>query len=84
MTNNVELTLPSGKVIIGTEEPILNSVERLGHSLEYNCRDGHCGFCAKTLITGEVSYKGRTPMAFIPNGKILTCCSYPKTDIELE
>lgn len=84
MTNTVQLTLSGGKVKIETDVPILTSAEMLGLQLEYNCREGHCGFCAKRLIAGVVTYKRNEPMAFVPDGKILTCCGYPKTDIELE
>ena len=61
---------------------ILKTLEREGIESHYHCRDGYCGACRCKLIKGEVQYTVE-PLAFVGDGEILTCCSQPLTDIEL-
>ncbi len=65
------------------EETILEALERSGHQVEYQCRQGYCGHCRLKIAQGEVEYPF-WPLAYIRPGEILACCAVPKTDIELE
>ncbi|SEL28686.1 ferredoxin [Colwellia chukchiensis] len=81
----------SEKVIVDGQEitfleqdkNILNALERVGIESHYHCRDGFCGACRCKLISGNVEYP-IDPLAFIGDGEILTCCSKPITDIEID
>ncbi len=73
-----------GREIIFTEQDknILNALEREGIESHYHCRDGFCGACRCKLNKGNIEYP-ITPLAYIGDGEILTCCSKPTTDIDI-
>jgi CDP-4-dehydro-6-deoxyglucose reductase len=66
-------------------ESILDAAERQGVALPYGCRNGMCGSCAGTLVSGSVSYpeeaadvaEGR------PEDQCLTCKATPSSDLVL-
>ncbi|WP_100752252.1 class I ribonucleotide reductase maintenance protein YfaE [Vibrio salilacus] len=62
---------------------ILETLERAELQPEYNCRDGHCGACRCTLISGEVEYVGFA-MAYTQEKEILPCICRAKSDIEIK
>lgn len=49
----------------------------------YQCREGYCGACRATLISGEVNYN-EEPLAFVRDGEILLCCCKPNGDISIK
>ncbi|MCL9775865.1 class I ribonucleotide reductase maintenance protein YfaE [Vibrio methylphosphonaticus] len=61
---------------------VLETLEQAGLEPEYNCRDGHCGACRCTLVSGEVEYVGFA-MAYTQGNEILPCICRAKTNIEL-
>ena len=65
------------------DKNILDSLERENIETHYHCRDGFCGACRCKLIKGEVHYE-MSPLAYVGDGEILTCCSIPSTDIEID
>lgn len=64
-------------------ETLLAALERTGHEVEYQCREGYCGSCALALRCGTTKYVG-DPIAFVAEGQVLACCSVPVTDVELD
>jgi len=62
---------------------LLEALEQQGFEPHYHCRDGFCGACRCKLVSGSVDYTVE-PIAFIHQGEILTCCSIPKDEIELD
>ncbi len=70
--------------IYGMEFSLLDAIEDQCLDIRSNCRGGFCGDCKAQLIEGEVT-NIQTPNPLMPlkEGEILTCCSRPKTDIEL-
>lgn len=62
---------------------VLETMEQAGLEPEYNCRDGHCGACRCTLVSGEVEYVGFA-MAYTQANEILPCICRAKTDIQLD
>ncbi|MFC6669359.1 2Fe-2S iron-sulfur cluster-binding protein [Marinobacterium aestuariivivens] len=46
-------------------------------------RGGYCGCCKVRLIDGEVEMV-QDSLLDLPEGEILTCCTKPKTHIEIE
>jgi ferredoxin-NADP reductase len=66
-------------------EPLLNSLERNGLTVDALCRSGECGVCRARLLEGKVFMPEtvalrRTDTAF---GYIHTCAAYPLSDIVL-
>ncbi|GAB4350116.1 MAG: CDP-6-deoxy-delta-3,4-glucoseen reductase [Gammaproteobacteria bacterium] len=70
------------------DETILEAALRAGVELPYGCRNGSCGSCKLTMVSGTVRYPfDLTPPALGPEeseaGEILTCSAYPTSDIVL-
>jgi ferredoxin len=63
---------------------ILQSLEENKVESHYHCRDGYCGACRVKLKKGIVRYTNGEPLAYIADDEILTCCSIPSSDIEIE
>ncbi len=61
-------------------EPLLASLTPLGHYSE--CRNGYCGACKTTLLSGQVRYL-TPPIAYTRPGEILPCCCTPVSDLLL-
>ncbi len=83
-TVNVE---PSGHQF--TTEPgesILDAAERQGVVLPYGCRNGLCGSCAGTLISGAVSYPEEVQESLEAQAEnhCLTCQAVPASDVKLQ
>jgi ferredoxin len=74
-----------GRIIsfFDSDKNILNSLDRERIESHYHCRDGFCGACRCKLVKGEVEYPMQ-PLAFVADDEILTCCSKPTTDIEID
>ncbi|WP_165311557.1 class I ribonucleotide reductase maintenance protein YfaE [Vibrio ziniensis] len=78
-------TVKINKIITIESNPsntLLETMEQAGLEPEYNCRDGHCGACRCTLISGEVEYVGFA-MAYTQGNEILPCICKAKTPVEL-
>jgi ferredoxin len=74
-----------GRIIsfFDSDKNILNSLDRENIESHYHCRDGFCGACRCKLIKGSVEYPNE-PLAYIDDDEILTCCSKPTSDIEID
>jgi ferredoxin-NADP reductase len=62
---------------------ILDQAYKQGVALPCSCRAGICGTCKQTLLSGEVDHPD-TPCITVAEraeGKILTCCAVPLTDL---
>ncbi|KDM90945.1 2Fe-2S iron-sulfur cluster-binding protein, partial [Photobacterium galatheae] len=81
---NDRLTLPSCQVRVLNDKPILIAAAKSGVLLDYHCAEGRCGACMKTLKSGQVFYRDGTPIAFIPQGKTLTCRDFAESNLEIE
>lgn len=64
-------------------ETLLESLERTGHSVEYQCRSGYCGACRTPLLAGRVTYH-EPPLAYVAEGEILPCCCRPAEPVSLD
>lgn len=74
----------SNKVVKSNDlESILETLERVGMSVNYNCREGFCGVCRTKLLSGSVDYRIE-PLAFIDDDEILTCCTVPTSNITIK
>lgn len=71
----------SEDIYVFGENSILTELEENNIILNYSCRQGHCGSCILTLLSGEVTHQD----CLIPlsQGEILACCAKPVTDIKI-
>ena len=86
MSFNVTV-VPSGhQFTTNPGESILEAADRQGVSLPYGCRNGACGSCAATLISGSVVYPDGDDEVVTseqPDGYCLTCQAVPRSDVTL-
>ena len=66
-----------------SDKNLLDALQSHGVEVLYHCREGFCGACRCKLKSGSVEYSNE-PLAFVRRGEILTCCSKPLGDIEIE
>ena len=83
------VTAPAGhKVMAKNGETILEATLRNGLNLPYVCRDGACGSCKGSILSGTVDYgvylKEALTDAEKSAGKALFCCAKPLSDLRIE
>lgn len=72
-----------GALIPHPGESLLETLERHGHRVEFQCRSGYCGACRTPLLSGKVHYPN-VPLAFVSQGECLPCCCKPVGAIRLD
>ncbi|WP_025564912.1 class I ribonucleotide reductase maintenance protein YfaE [Psychromonas sp. SP041] len=65
---------------LDADKTLLENLESQAVSVEFHCRDGHCGACRSILVSGDVNYSS-FPMAYLKEGEILLCCSKSEKNI---
>ncbi|MFN0315647.1 MAG: 2Fe-2S iron-sulfur cluster-binding protein [Burkholderiales bacterium] len=80
---------PGNKELVARPgETLLEAGLRAGVPLPYECRNGGCGLCKGTILSGEVDLglyqKSVLGDAERAQGKALLCCAVPLTDVEIE
>lgn len=83
------LIQPSGhRFTIEDGESVLDAALRAGFSLPYGCRNGACGACKGTVVSGEVDYGDHAPTALSSTektqGRALFCRAKPLSDLVIE
>ncbi|RPJ77689.1 MAG: iron-sulfur cluster-binding domain-containing protein, partial [Deltaproteobacteria bacterium] len=81
-----QVRLPQGRVIeVTAGEPLMNSLERNGITLETSCRSGVCSLCRTKLISGRVFHPAGVQIRKSDRkyGYIHPCMAYPLEDLEL-
>lgn len=65
---------------------LLDSLESKAVNIPSLCRKGQCGCCKILLLRGSVHQNSQAALTKgeIEENVILACCSYPKSDIEIE
>jgi ferredoxin len=61
---------------------LLQCLESQNIDVAFQCREGYCGACRATLVSGKVDYN-EEPLAFVREGEILLCCSKPNGNISI-
>lgn len=84
MTKHVTLQPSGEKFPLLTEQSILEAALTANINLEYSCTNGQCGQCIAKLIKGDIHHKDYDPSITLQEAELLTCCSYPQTDVTLE
>ena len=64
-------------------DSILDLAEKQGLNPDYSCRSGICNTCVSALTDGEVEYFEQ-PLDMPDPGRILICCSRPKSSLVIE
>lgn len=80
---------PSGRQFdVEVNETILTAALRQGVALPYGCKNGACGSCKGTVVTGTFTQGKYAPSALSPSeqvaGKALFCCAFPSADMTIE
>ncbi len=78
-----KLTVDGVDYPLNSQQTLLENLEANNVNVEFHCRDGHCGACRCSLVSGQASYPN-TPMAYIRDGDVLLCCSHADNDISLQ
>ena len=69
------------------EASVLDNALQAGHFFEYSCRNGQCGVCKTGLLHGEIA-EVRPQYALSEedrkNGKILSCCCAPRSNLLID
>ena len=86
--NEYNVTLSkSGEVLPGgSNTSILVSIQKQGITVPFACSQGLCGTCRTKMLEGtvEMDAQGGLLKSHEKEGYILTCCSYPTSDIVLD
>lgn len=80
---------PSGHQFnVNSDETILAAALRQGITLPYGCKDGACGSCKGTIISGAFTQGKHASGALSASeqlaGKALFCCAFANEDITIE
>ncbi len=78
---------PSGNTFQVEEgETILDAAIRQDIGLPYGCRNGFCGACIATLLSGEIKYPDGEPDKLLDasDDACLPCQAVPASDVELK
>jgi CDP-4-dehydro-6-deoxyglucose reductase len=80
---------PSGRTFEAQDSEVLLAAGiRQGIGLPYGCKDGACGSCKCTLVSGQVTHGPHQDKALSAKeeaaGYVLTCCATAQSDVVLE
>lgn len=65
------------------DQTLLQCLHNNGIKSTHHCKDGFCGTCRARLKSGSIKYL-KSPLASLREGEILTCCTKPSSDLEIE
>jgi CDP-4-dehydro-6-deoxyglucose reductase len=79
----------SGKQFqVEPDEPVLHAALRQNVGLPYGCKNGACGSCKGTLVSGEIQQRAHSSSALSNDektrGMALFCCSTAQSDLEID
>ena len=85
-THSVEFRRSGRTVVADSATTLLEAAASAGLILPSSCREGLCGTCKSTLVSGNVQmdHQGGIRRREIDQGKILLCCSTPATDLVID
>ncbi len=80
---------PSGhQFAVNDDETILEAALRQGFALPYGCRNGACGSCKGTVLSGQIDHGSHSPTALKneekAQGRALFCCARALSDLTIE
>ncbi len=84
----VALNPGSKQVPARAGETLLEAGLRAGLAMPYECRNGGCGVCLCTVLSGRVDQGAFQPAVLTPEmraqGQALMCCAAPLEDVEVD
>lgn len=87
MPRTVTIKSSDNSFSVNDGESVLDAALRQGILLPYGCRNGECGSCMGTVLSGEVTYPDGRPPALGETdasiGKALFCKALPVTDLDI-
>jgi CDP-4-dehydro-6-deoxyglucose reductase len=73
---------------VEADEPVLSAAIRQGIGLPYGCKNGACGSCKGSVISGEIDQGTHSSSALANDektrGMALFCCATAKSDLEID
>ena len=77
-----KITVQNNEVpVLPDHKTVLDSLEAADIETHSHCRDGFCGVCRVTLISGEIHYPNGEPLAYVGDDEILPCCCIASSDL---
>jgi CDP-4-dehydro-6-deoxyglucose reductase len=83
MTYQVEIEPSGHRFSAEADETLLDAALRQGIGLPYGCRNGACGSCIATLLSGEVDYPDGQPEVECKTGQVVICQAHARSDLRL-
>ncbi|MFQ2546711.1 MOSC N-terminal beta barrel domain-containing protein [Aeromonas caviae] len=82
----VQLRIGEREFAGNNQGTVLDQANKQGVELPWSCRAGICGSCKQTLVSGEVDHPDAPAISAAERaeGKILTCCAVPLTDLVIK
>ena len=84
MTFEVKIESSGHRFAVEAEETLLDAALRQGIGLPYGCRNGACGSCVATLLSGDVDYPDGAPEVGLEPGQVVICQAHPRSDLSLK
>jgi CDP-4-dehydro-6-deoxyglucose reductase len=88
MSYQVKVQSSGNQFTVEAHEAVLDAALRQGIILPYGCRNGACGSCMGTVLSGSVDYTNGRPPALSAEdataGKALFCQAHPRCDLTIE
>lgn len=86
VTWSVEFVRSGLTVTCGERQTVLDAAFAAGLRLPASCTQGMCGTCKTTKLSGEVemNHLGGIRPREIAEGKVLVCCSTPRSDLRID
>jgi CDP-4-dehydro-6-deoxyglucose reductase len=88
MAFNVTLRQSGRQFQVEPDEAVLIAALRQGIGLPYGCKNGACGSCKGTVVSGEVEQAPHSSSALSNDektrGMALFCCATAQTDLEID
>jgi len=84
MTFKVKIESSEHQFAVEAGETLLDAALRQGVGLPYGCRNGACGSCVATLLSGEVEYPDGQPEIECAPGQVVICQAHACSDLQLK
>ncbi|MEQ5837966.1 CDP-6-deoxy-delta-3,4-glucoseen reductase [Paraburkholderia acidicola] len=88
MAFNVTLRQSGRQFQAEPDESVLLAAQRQGVGLPYSCKNGACGSCKGTIVSGEIEQASHSSSALSNDerdrGMALLCCATPKGDLVID
>ncbi|TCK16811.1 CDP-4-dehydro-6-deoxyglucose reductase [Thiogranum longum] len=83
MTFEVKIESSGHRFTTEADETLLDAALRQGVGLPYGCRNGACGSCVATLLSGEVDYPDGRPEVEYKTGQVVICQAHARSNLTI-